>query len=519
MDMPEEDPVVCVLRSSTNEAPYLNRSDIVRQLSPPLKFKPQMYEVGLRSVSYFPNKRASTSTVKRNERKKSRVYKKKILFHEKIAPPGPLFPGLQPPQVIKTVPVVKGEQEDLDQFISRFNKDIGPAIKVNLLLSGTTNGRIVLVKFEPTDVQEILLLTPHFAKLLGHRRQQFHTGKYVGNDVVTPVDYRRLSVNTDLTIQIVKFPYKDSMITLHEQFDAVRSFRKRAMTYEQFFNFVSASLATDGNMITFTFDANKKVTMDVKVTVITDPRNYVVLPLEIRDCLGFQQDQFPTGTYTSERAIDVAKFTAIPGDQDLYFRFKAYSWLYQMMNEPKSLHIRDVLDELNLSFTRMRSQEYPIQFYYDDGHLVLDDTRVSADVEITFPKPLTKYLGIPETTKMNGGSRIPLGNEVTYEEEEIEYEEQNQVTPVRGEPRRLLICSDLAKAMTYGNQQVNLLREIPLTYDLNTEVNLDFSPVMYLPLDITHINLIRINFKDEFLRPVEFQNKNTSVTIEIRRKF
>ena len=517
MQKPEDDTVVCVLQSSNNDSAYRNTSNIVHEMYPPYKFPQRRYEVGLRKVSYFPNKRATGNRVKKEGRKVTRVITRSVKFHEKLAPPGPLFPGYAPPEVIKEVTVVKKEEEDMIHFINRFNDDIGPDLNVALYSSGSATQRVILVKFEPSDVQEILLFSPGLAKILGHRRQQFHPGRYVGNDVVTNDDYKRLNVNTDLTIKIVKFPYKESMITLHQQFDAVRSFQKGEQAYGDFFAAVSRNVALDGYKLSFTFDEYNRVTMKVEVSVITDPRNYVHIPLEIRDCLGFQEDQFPVGTYTSAHPINLTRYNAIPSDLDLYFRFRAYSWLYQMMKEPKSLGIRDVLDDLNESFTEMRSQEFVVEFYYDDGDLVVND--IPPDVEIIFPKSLTKYFGIPDNTKISNGRRIPLAVELVHEEEEIEYVEENEPTPSEGEPTKLLICSDIVKEMPYGKRLVNLLREIPLTYDLNKEVEVDFNPVQYLPLTSAQVNQIRINFMDEYLRPVELTNKATSVTLEFRPKF
>ena len=514
LQQPEDDTVVCVLRSSNNETAYLNQSSIVHQMSPPYKFPTRMYEVGLRKFTYFPDQRQVTgSRVKRGERKKSRLVKKKVKFHEKLAPPGPLYPGYRPPQVIKTVPVIKKDNEDLDRFMNRFNADIGPAINMSL----ARKSGVFLVKFSPSDVEEILFLSPALAQLLGHRRQQFHTGRYVGNDVMTDEYYRRLSVNTELTISIVKFPYKGSMITLHQQFDAVRSFKKRNLTYQEFFQFVSSEVARDGYELGFTFDENKKVTMTVKVTAVTDPRNYIVLPLEIRDCLGFQRDKFPVGTYKSHMPINLPKYTAIPADQTLFFRFYAYSWLYQEMKEPKTLEVKDVIDELNQSFKSLRSQEFTVEFYYDDGHLAVFD--IPPDVEMTLPKPLATYFGIPQDQKIRNGSRIALASEIVYEEDEIEYLDENPITSVAGEPTRLLICCELVKEMPYGKRLVNLLREIPLSHNVNTEVEHVFNPIQYLPLNTSIVNEIRINYLDENLRPVEFTNKATSVTLEFRRKF
>ena len=188
-----------------------------------------------------------------------------------------------------------------------------------------------------------------------------------------------------------------------------------------------------------------------------------------------------------------------------------------MMKEPKSLAIKDVLDDLNESFTEMRSQEFTVEFYYDDGALILND--IPPDVEITFPKPLATYFGIPEDTKVTSGARIPLAAELVHEEEEIEYTEENEPTPVEGEAKRLLICADIVKEMPYGRRLINLLREIPLSYDSNKEVELEFNPVQYLPLNGSQVNQIRVNFVDEYQRPVEFSNKSTSVTLEFRRKY
>ena len=102
MQKPEDDTVVCVLKSSNNDAAYQNKSDIVHQMYPPYKFPQRMYEVGLRKVSYFPNKRATENIVKKEGRKVIRVIKKKLKFHEKPISPGPLLPGYKPPEVIKT---------------------------------------------------------------------------------------------------------------------------------------------------------------------------------------------------------------------------------------------------------------------------------------------------------------------------------------------------------------------------------------------------------------------------------
>ena len=166
MQKPKDDTVVCVLRSCNNDEAYQNKSGIVHQMTPPYKFTQRAYEVGLRKVSCFPNKRTTDNTVKKEGRKVTRVIKKNLMFHEKPISPGPLFPGYTPAQVVKTVPVFKREKEILMHFINRFNEDIGPGVNVHLYSSGSDTQKVVLVKFEPSDVQEILLFS---SGLLDHR--------------------------------------------------------------------------------------------------------------------------------------------------------------------------------------------------------------------------------------------------------------------------------------------------------------------------------------------------------------
>ena len=263
---PEDGTIVCVLKSSSNDAAYRNRSDIVHQLHPPYKF-PQHFEVGLRRVTYFPNKRETVNVAKREQRKITRVVKKTMKFHEKPPPPGPIFPGWQQPQLVKRVAIIKKDRETFVPFVNRFNSstELGPQFRASLSWTGTSEGRVFKVKYEPSDPAEVLLLSSHLATLLGFRRNQFTAGTHVASQVVNDEQFTRLDVNTDLTVTAARFPYKDSMITLQQLFNAPVLVKKDARkTYTAFFDDVSQQMANNGFKVVFSFDSQKKVTMTVQ---------------------------------------------------------------------------------------------------------------------------------------------------------------------------------------------------------------------------------------------------------------
>ena len=243
----------------------------------------------------------------------------------------------------------------------------------------------------------------------------------------------------------------------------------------------------------------------------------MLLPPEIKAVLGFTADRFRPGTYMSDKAVDEGKYSAIPAD--MVFQCHYFAELKQFMKEPKSTDIQHVMQALNDAFTDTRMQDFLVEFYYEASHLILNN--IATPVEIKLPQLLANYFGTSADRKFLSGSKILLTAEEVHEQEETEYVDEKRATATAtpGEPRRLLICSNIVKDMPYGNSLVNFLQEIPLDNESNTEVSIEFQPVQYLPLASSQVNQIRINFLDEKRQPVEFQKKDTSVTLEFRPKY
>jgi len=520
----KDESTFAVLRSLNNEGTYANNSDIVHQMKPPLKFQRDGYEIGLRKLTYYPNNRpkdgASVPTNKTRKTRKRRTVK--LDFHERPVPPGPLFPGYKPPKVISEISFAKKEGETLQSFLKRFNDEISPTYKVSLLqqyVGPRAEAMVITLDYANDDANRVLLISESFAKLIGHYRIQFFSGKYVGSEVITQKNFDAVSVNDGLNLNIISYPYKDSLFEIKQQFDALFAYAKLERHYKPFFQNISLDLTRACYAINFSFTSDNKCIMEVKGTPAPpDGENYVIIDKDIVDCLGFTTDRFNVGTHRSEVPFSLSKFTAIPPQKILFFRFRVYLPLFLLMPEPKNLSIKYILSTLNQTCGTQRYDDYLTKFYCSYGDLVLNS--VPDHVRITLPDPLYTYLGIPKKTVFQANSRMSLTKEIVQEEEEIEYleEDADYITPKAGEARKLLILSDLVREQVYGSRLVNLLQEINLSYDTNKECEITFNPVLYLPLSTQQVNQARIRFVDEFLRPLRFDNKDTSVTLEFRPK-
>ncbi|CAG7733718.1 unnamed protein product [Allacma fusca] len=478
------------LKNTGNLPAFKNTSDIVQQLPTDFAYNKHHYNVGLLNLRYTskqPKSLESNPTRKGRERRFKRSRKTFTPLHHAAIPVGPLFPDYKNP-IIAEYPIRKQSKETLYEFTEKFNNGVGKLI--NVLIAQTyvdADGK----KFVPTlyvknqDTASWVLFSNAFASLFGFNRRSFFEGAYVGNQQFS------------------------SLFAFHKNLDE---------QFKPFFTRLTSVLGKRGLNVMFSFDTENKCTMIVSLPT-SNPLNYIILPQELLDSLGFNNDRFYFGTkYTSDTPFNSTAFDNIIPLKNRFINARYFSLQFLAMKEPKSQSIGDVFTELNNTFIDQHHDQFPIQFSYDDGEIILNE--IPPDVTIQLPADLRNYFGLPIEAEFKRNSRFPARKMIVEQEEEIEWEEEHEGdADILGSKKRFLVLSNIIENQTYEGQKVPILRELNFNEDYNNETEVNFNPVIYLPLRNKQVTEARINFVDENLKPIDFGDAETAVTLHFKPKY
>ncbi|CAG7817122.1 unnamed protein product, partial [Allacma fusca] len=358
-------------------------------------------------------------------------------------PVGPLFPDYKNP-IIAEYPIRKQSNETLYEFTEKYNLSVGKLI--NVLIAQTYVDEEAK-KFVPTlyvknqDTASWVLFSNAFASLFGFNRRSFSEGVYVGSTVIDQSIFDRYTNDTDFSVRIFKRngDYTRNFIMLDQQFSSLFTFHKNPKEkFKSFFTRLTTVLGTRGLNVVFSFDKENKCTMIVSLPS-SRPVNYITLPKELVDCLGFNNDRFYFGTkYTSDTAFNSTAFDNIIPLTNFFIIARYYSLQLLAMKEPKSQSIADVFTELNSTFIDQHHDQFPIKFSYDDGEIILNE--IPIDVSIQLPADLRNYFGLPSDAEFKANTRFPARKMIVEQEEEIEWEEEHEGdADILGSKKRFLV--------------------------------------------------------------------------------
>lgn len=509
-----EDSMLMVLKSKANPEGFTDRSDIIYML-PNIYSFPRNCEVALRTLTYTPNTELPEGQRPLKERRVVKTRRRHVHFHERPLPHPPIFPGYVPP-VVATRPIPKTENS-LISFITKFNETIGPTIGVTLIIAFTVVNReemIIHLNYNEINQNKYLFVSPQLAEVLGFNRTQFTRGRFVASTSVTQASFEEYDLNANFAVSVVEDKYFESTMKLRQRFDSLFGFRKLTMNFVTFFESVKTYLAQCGFRLTFSFDATKRCTLHVEGTPIDHEQDYLVISRNLLECLGFNYDKFALGTYQSAVPFDEAKFTALLQDELIFFRYAVHFDLFLILQEPASMNLIDVLHQINTTLEKQRYQDYNAVFSYTNGNLLL--TGPPEHVAILLPPKIEEYFGIAAGTWFTAGVPVSTGREVLDQEEEVEVIEDDAAGSAPSHSKKLLITSNVVRGSVYGDKTVELLREVTMSEEYKKECRIEFNPVIWLPVCCKQVNQIRVNFCDEENRPIKFDSKETSATIEFR---
>ena len=524
MEVPETGPhdrMVKVLKSESNPASRKGDSDITLQLPNSIRFPAHSYEVALVSASYAAKKPELEGEEYSVHEKRSRVTKKKrkrvLKLHERVVPANALFPGYRPPEK-KRVTYQKGGIDNLMNVVMNFNSTVGKPNNVELFvdLAGGNDRGVVRLEYKGGKQNKVLYLSKDLSNMLKLDRVNFPEGYCVGRDVVLPEDLKQFNLNVNLSFQMNNYTYTDDMIKYALPMQSLYVLnRVGSETYVNFFDRVVSKLRTMDFEISFTFNATKHITMNVVGKNPAHTKDQAIISSNLLELMGFEQDTFPIGSYTSNVPFNEEKFNQLASSTVMTMRLTTKEFLDLYMQEPKTTGVRDVISELNSTFQLQTKNQYFVQFYYIDGYIVLHEGDLPSDIEIELPPLVCKYFGITPGSKFSPGTKYETSADIIEDEEEEEFDDERGKVEPKGEPKKLLITSNVVKNQLYGNKFVGLLKEAELPQDDKNTTKVEPTNLMYMPTCCSELSYINISFLDEYLRPIKLQTP-TSVTLDFK---
>lgn len=461
--------------------------------------------------------------------------------------PGKLFPNLKP-SIITKFTYTKLDM-DLNTFFIQFNKQ---ALDKTFPLQFIQ----MMIHFKPLEIccqlfakpirENVFVQIPsEVAAVFKFNRYRFSAGQYCSYENTTQDDFSAIPLNSSFDFLTEEFPTMENVLTLWEGYEEIYPFRKDVAlgdgkTFRHFFDRLNASMAQAHWKLAITFPDDNVVAdtpnTRAQLEFIGNAQEYIVLPSEITEVLGFTQDQFSSGVYRSEFDINTKAYEAIEDMVYMYVRsFLIFSHKFAM-NEPLEIEVSYVVHEINLTLARnLYSDTRGIQFVLQDGILSVPSLR--EDMKIQLPVLVNKYFGFDDDFVFVQGTRAPVREELLQEEEleEMIEEGQDVIYPEPSEPaKRLLVLCNLIQNSFYGSRIFPLLRmtDLPVAPPLlasetaitmtdkskeiadktyKIEVRQNFLPILYLPLDQSSFQIVRIHLVTEYGQLLPVDDQSTTV--------
>ncbi|CAG7816711.1 unnamed protein product [Allacma fusca] len=485
--------------------------NIVNSLSNPVNLERGMYDVGLRRLRYSPH--AQTKVV-RKTRTVQKILRPRItrrmISADKEIPQGPLFPHYEPPA--KFTLKYQNTDKRFAEFISRINKSLEASkIKVSFnlrLLEGNTF--LVTVNQLLDDPEDVLEISENLATLIGLKRKFFLVGSYTAEDITSEDIYKKLAAKTEFQISTVKNNYKANIITVDQQFQSLAVFYKHSETnFKNVFRNLTIRLLESSFNVDFNFDSQNKCRIFVG-TPDGRKTDSISLPQSIVACLGFNHDNFFMGQEESIAAFNESEFRKITAKDQPFFKLGYSNKLFIAMKEPATMGVKDVLQALNHAFINEKFPEFDIKFQYGNGDMFVNE--VPRDFAVELPIPVKRYFEIPLDAIFKNGTRIPVGHDVVVQEEIIrEIKGEDEIIRVVSKSKRLLVLLNCVENQFYKNHFAPVLAEIAMSTDQNMEVEKEFNPVSFIPVNSQQLQILRVDFVDEYFQPWDLSNAETSV--------
>ncbi|CAG7820871.1 unnamed protein product, partial [Allacma fusca] len=486
--------------------------NIVNSLSNPVNLERGMYDVELRRLQYSPH--AQTKDV-RKTRTVQKILRPRItrrmISADKEIPQGPLFPHYEPPA--KFTLKYQNTDKRFVEFLGRINKSLEASkIKVSFNLRALDGNKfLVTVNQLLDDVEDVLEISENLATLIGLKRKFFLVGSYTAEDITSEDIYRKLAPKTEFQISTVKNNYKANIITVDQQFQSLAVFYKHSETnFKTFFRNLTIRLLESSFNVDFNFDSQNKCRIFVG-TPDGRKTDYITFPQSIVACLGFNHDKFFLGQEESIAAFNENEFRKIVAEDPLFLKLGYSNKLFMAMKEPTTMGVKDVLQALNNAFINEKFPEFDIKFQCGNGDMFVNEVPRNFAVEL--PIPVKRYFEIPLDAMFKNGTRIPVGHDVVVQEEIIrEIEEgEDEIIPVESKSKRLLVLLNCVENQFYKNRSAPVLAEIAMSTDQNTEVEIEFNPVSFIPVNSQQLQILRVDFVDEYFQPWDLIECNDQV--------
>jgi len=233
-----------------------------------------------------------------------------------------------------------------------------------------------------------------------------------------------------------------------------------------------------------------------------DKYEYVRFPKALSQALGYTYSDFVLGTHVTE----------VPPSLELFQRLSE-NIVFELLKDPIKTTVtltkskrgdglyESPLDLVTIFNSKMEDQGIKISM--TSG---MDETEIEIDQDnttLSFNKPLSKILGIPDSTVIsNKGTttydhmpNLNIGNEF------------------------FLFLSDLISPQHVSSQMIPLLRMTEQPEHNGKLVHVKMNPLMYLPVKREIINSIQFEIKNELMRNVRFSTGSVVKVVLHMRKY
>jgi len=242
----------------------------------------------------------------------------------------------------------------------------------------------------------------------------------------------------------------------------------------------------------------------------------LVIPDQIAAVLGFETSNFSAGEHKSTLNRNNSAFDELP-DADI-LTFSSVVWIQTpvVISEPEKFNTESLILTVAAA---VKAKKFKIGFIISKDSDILSIKIHQSDVRLQFSPTINKIFGLKDDHIFN--QRV---TDLLLPKFLVDLRTKNIIAPktkpshvIWEDRKQIYVQTNIVEEQRIGEKSLSVLRIVQMS-ESNSLLSVNFSPVIYLPLNTSYIRSIRVWLSDAKNQVVKETNYPTSVILHFRKR-
>jgi len=243
------------------------------------------------------------------------------------------------------------------------------------------------------------------------------------------------------------------------------------------------------------------------------------LSQRLADILGFTKLDFKPGKYLGDKSVNEDAFAKLSIGGSTSLKVFHYATKNVQVQEPEEYDVEELFQNISHALNEEKFDVGLVLLPNDNEHVLKVAIRTSG-LFFRISSEITKLLGLTVGfTFQEKMSDIILPNALFPTEKVVVIPDETVISQ-EGRKRNLLVVhTNIIEPQRFGGTFAQALRVSRRQKSINTEINLKFQPLVFVPLQKLDLSSIQIRLTDEFFNPLPNSNAPTTAVLQFIQKY